>query len=178
MYTAWGSILLGWAKAQDKDALAGIRLIQQGLATWGNMGARLLVPNYQILLAQALGKAGEIESGLQQVSQAYAIMLETGERTYEAELHRRQGELLLVHKAATQDAERCFERALHVARQQSARSLELRAATSLSRLWLQQGKRSQARELLGGIYAWFEEGFDLPDLLEARDLLKELGKPP
>ena len=95
---------------------------------------------------------------------------------YEAELHRIKGELLL--RQAVPDApqaEACFQQALAVARRQQARSWELRAAMSLSRLWQQQGKRAEARELLAPIYSWFTEGFDTPDLQEARVLLEELG---
>jgi len=99
----------------------------------------------------------------------------TGERFYEAELHRLQGELLLVHAHDQPAAAVCFHQALAVARHQQAKSLELRAAMSLARLWQQQGKRAEARELLAPIYGWFTEGFDTADLQDAKALLEELG---
>ena len=103
-------------------------------------------------------------------------MEKTGERCYEAELHRLQGELLLQQVIADVDqAETCFQQALDIARRQQAKSWELRAAMSLSRLWQQQGKQDEARELLAPIYGWFTEGFDTADLQEARALLDELS---
>jgi predicted ATPase len=102
----------------------------------------------------------------------------TGERHYEAEVYRLKGEILLHAACGVQNAalaEECFQQALAVARRQQARSWELRAAMSLSRLWQQQGKRTAARELLAPIYSWFTEGFDTADLQEAKALLEELG---
>ena len=99
----------------------------------------------------------------------------TGERGHEAELHRLQGELLLQAIPEVSAAEACFLRPLDVARHQQARSWELRAAMSLSRLWQCQGKRVQARALLEPIYSWFSEGFDTADLLDARALLDALS---
>ena len=102
----------------------------------------------------------------------------TGSADYEAELYRLKGELLLAagqSKATGQEAEACFQQALDIARRQQAKSLELRAAMSLSRLWQQQGKRAEARELLAPIYGWFTEGFDTADLQEAKALLEDLG---
>jgi predicted ATPase len=99
----------------------------------------------------------------------------TGGRFYEAELYRLRGELLLAPSIDNQaEAETCFHQALDIARRQQAKSLELRAATSLSRLWQQQGKGAAARELLAPIYNWFTEGFDTADLRDAKDLLEEL----
>jgi predicted ATPase len=98
----------------------------------------------------------------------------SGEGYYEAELHRLKGELLLAQSAAgEQQAEACFQNALKIARGQSAKSLELRAVMSLSRLWHDQGKKAEARQLLGEIYGWFTEGFDTADLKEAKSLLEE-----
>jgi len=100
----------------------------------------------------------------------------TGERFYEAELHRIKGELLLEHAVPDQvKAEGCFQESLALARTQSAKSLELRAAMSLSRLWQRQGKKTEARQLLAEIYGWFTEGFDTADLKAAKALLEELS---
>jgi predicted ATPase len=105
-----------------------------------------------------------------------AVMDRNGERYYAAELHRLKGELLLRQAVPDElQAETCFVQALDIARCQQVKSLELRAATSLSRLWQQQGKRDEARQLLAGVYDWFTEGFDTPDLQEARALLDELA---
>ena len=111
-------------------------------------------------------------------AEALATVHNTGERWYEAELHRLKGELLLAqegkrHKSV--EGEACFQQALAIARRQQAKSLELRAAMSLARLWRQRGKRAEAYELLAPIYGWFTEGFDTADLQEANALLKELG---
>jgi predicted ATPase len=112
------------------------------------------------------------------------LLEKTGERYYEAELHRQRGELLLLRDAKSHpaqgngeqhEAETCFQHALDVARQQQAKSLELRAAISLSRLWQQQGKQAEALALLASIYGWFTEGFDTADLQEAKALLDELA---
>ena len=110
------------------------------------------------------------------MAEALAFVQRTEERVYEAELYRLQGELLLQQSQAQQrEAETCFHRALDIARMQHAKSWELRAATSLARLWQGQGKRKEARELLGSVYNWFTEGFDTADLKDAKGLMDELG---
>ena len=107
--------------------------------------------------------------------EAFYHVNETGERYWEADLYRVKGELLLLPGGSEGEAEECFNQALEVARSQSARSLELRAAVSLARLWQNQGKVREARALLSGIYGWFTEGFDTPDLIDAKALLEELA---
>ena len=115
------------------------------------------------------------EEGLTLLTEALAVTNDTGERRWEAELHRLKGELLLAGSAEhATEAETCFHQALDVARRQQAKSWELRAAVSLARLWQQQGKRTEARVLLAPIYGWFTEGFDTADLREARALLEAL----
>jgi predicted ATPase len=110
------------------------------------------------------------------LTEALAAVHNTGERQHEAELHRLKGALLLAQDGAdAQEAERCFHQALDVARRQQAKSLELRAALSLARLWQQQGKCDEASGLLAPLYGWFTEGFDTADLQEAKVLLEELG---
>jgi predicted ATPase len=114
--------------------------------------------------------------GLHVLAEALAVMDTIEERYYEAELYRLKGALLLMHSAEQDaEAEACFHQALDVARRQQAKSLELRAAISLSRLWQQQGEWDEARELLTPIYGWFTEGFDTADLQEAKALLKALA---
>jgi predicted ATPase len=133
-------------------------------------------PYFLALLAEAYGRGGQVEEGLCALAEALAAVEKTGERFYEAELHRLTGELLLARAAANQaEAEGCLRRALDVARHQQAKSLELRAAMSLSHLWQRQGKRDEARRLLAGIYGWFSEGLDTKDLQEAQVLLDGLS---
>jgi predicted ATPase len=127
-------------------------------------------------LAEAHGKAGQAEEGLALLDEAQGLVAKTGERTAEAEVHRVKGELLLARSPSDPtQAEVSFREALEVARRQSAKSFELRAATSLARLWQRQGKRDEARDLLAPVYAWFTEGFDTKDLRDAKALLEELA---
>jgi predicted ATPase len=109
------------------------------------------------------------------LAEALTVVDKTGERWYEPELHRLKGVLLLQLSSDHQDeAEACFQQSLDIARQQQAKSWELRAATSLARLWQQQGKRQDAYDLLAPVYNWFTEGFDTTDLIDAKALLNEL----
>jgi predicted ATPase len=131
------------------------------------------------MLAESQVKAHLPEEGLSMLAEALAIVNKTGERFWEAELYRLKGELTLQSQVrgsqfkVQNEAEECFRRAIDIARRQSAKSLELRAVLSLSRLWQHQGKMTQAREMLAETYEWFTEGFDTIDLKEARDLLKD-----
>jgi tetratricopeptide (TPR) repeat protein len=164
----------GWALAMQGHVAEGIALIRQGYAafraTGGERGALLA------LLAEALGKAGEAEEGLRMLAEGLALVEQHGERVHEAELYRLKGELLLaLFRDNDTAAHACFQQALHVARRQQAKSLELRAAMSLGRLWQQQGKRDAARQLLAEVYGWFTEGFETADLQDARALLAALA---
>jgi predicted ATPase len=153
----------------------GIAQMRQGLAAWQATGAVIGLSGRLAGLAEAYGGIGQTEEGLRLLAEALAHVDHTGERDWEAEVYRLKGELLL--QQATPDipqAEACFQQALAVARRRQAKSWELRAAMSLSRLWQRQGKRDEARELLAPIYGWFIEGFDTADLQEARALLDEL----
>jgi predicted ATPase len=122
-----------------------------------------------------MGAWGQPAEGLPLLEEALVAVHSTGERFYEAELHRLKGELLLLATDKEAEAEACFQQALAIARHQQAKSWELRAAMSLSRLWQQQGKRTAARELLAPVYGWFTEGFDTADLHEAKALLETLA---
>ena len=150
--------------------------MQQGLAAYRAMGAEVLRPYFLVLLAEAYGKAGQIEAGLTLLAEALAEVATTGEHLYEPELYRLKGELTLALSAEHHaDAETCFRQALDMAHRQEAKSLELRAAMSLARLWQHQSKRAEAHQLLAEVYGWFSEGFDTADLQEAKALLEELG---
>jgi predicted ATPase len=175
------SIMRGWAIAIQEHSIEGLVQIRQGLDTHRSTGTEFQRPYYLTLLAEASGLLGQPEGGLAALEKALTLMEKTGERYYEAELHRQRGELLLLHaecgvQNAELTAEESFQHALDVARQQQAKSLELRAAMSLARLWQRQGKRVKARALLAPIYSWFTEGFDTTDLQEAKALLGALSE--
>jgi predicted ATPase/class 3 adenylate cyclase len=173
---ATGTILLGWALTTQGQQAEGVGQVRQGLAAFRATGAELARPYYLALLAEVYVEVGEREDGLSLLAEALATVHKTGEGLWEAELHRLKGELLLALLAEKHaEAETCFHHALDIARRQQAKSLELRAAMSLSRLWQQQGKRAAAYELLLPIYGWFTEGFGTADLQEAKALLEELG---
>jgi predicted ATPase/DNA-binding SARP family transcriptional activator len=152
----------------------GIAQIFQGLAARQSMGARCNSSGILGALAEAQAQAGQPESGLATLAEAFALIEETNESYYEAELCRLRAELLLMLDDEA-GAEASFERAIQVARRQSAKSWELRATTGLARLWQEQGKPEEARQILAEVYNWFTEGFDTPDLQEAKLLLEELG---
>ena len=167
----------GWALAMQGQGEGGIAQIHQGLSAYRATGAEVGRPWYLTLLSEAYGRVGEISQGLDVLAEALALMDETGERWCEAELYRVQGELTLsCADNPYEKAETSFHQALEVARSQQVKSFELRAATSLARLWKNRGKRDEARELLAPVYDWFTEGFDTADLQEAQALLSELER--
>jgi predicted ATPase len=177
-FLAMGTVLWGWVLTAQGHGEEGIAQIRQGLAAWQVTGQELGRPYFLALQAEAYGKVGKAAVGHTMLTEALALVDKTGEHQQEAELHRLQGELLLAQageRQQVQEAEECFQQALTIAHHQQAKSWELRAAMSLSRLWQQQGKRAEARELLAPTYSWFTEGFDTPDLQEARALLEDLG---
>jgi predicted ATPase len=173
---AGGTILRGWTVATQGQAAEGIAQIHQGLVAWRAAWAEVLRPSWLALLAEAYAAGADPARGLHGLAEALVLVETTGERWYEAELYRLRGALVLQHaRGEPGEAEACFQQALTIARRQQAKSWELRAATSLSRLWHRQGKRAAAHELLAPIYGWFTEGFDAADLQEARTVLEELG---
>jgi len=174
-WRARGSFLRGWTLAHQGQAQEGIEQIHQGLIAFRATGAELWRPYWLMLLAEAHGIQGEPEAGLTVLTEALALVDTTSERWYEAELHRLKGELLLQQSLDNHtEAEACFLQAIAIAQKQSAKSWELRAATSLARLWQQQGKRQEAHDLLAPVYHWFTEGFDTADLQEAKALREAL----
>jgi len=173
----------GWTLAEQGQVQEGIAQMQQGLAAYRATGAELGRPRWLAQLAEAYEKVGQPEEGLTVLAEALAAVDKTGERFWEAELYRLKGELTLKQSGVRgpesevqQEAEACFLKAIEVARQQQAKSLELRAVMSLSRLRQQQGKKEEAHEMLAEIYSWFTEGFDTKDLQEAKALLEELAE--
>jgi predicted ATPase len=173
-------LLRGWALTEQRQEEEGIAQMRQGLVIWQATGAELVRPTFLAWLAEAYGKAGQAEDGLAALAEALTVVDKSGERFYEAELYRLKGTLTLQSQVSSpkskveKEAEECFLKAIAIARQQTAKSLELRAVMSLSRLWQQQGKRNEARQMLAEIYGWFTEGFDTKDLQEAKALLEEL----
>jgi predicted ATPase len=176
-WTATGTVKRGWALAVQGEHEAGIAQIRHGLAIWRRIGSEGNRPWMLGLLAEAYGHNARYPEGLEALDEALALTGQTGEGIATAELYRLRGEMLLAQASARhqwEEAEGCLQQALAIARQQQAKSWELRTATNLARLWQQQGKRQEARELLAPVYAWFTEGFDTADLQEARALLDTL----
>jgi len=170
-----GTSLRGWALAMQGQGEEGIAQVRQGIVAMRATGAAVLVPYFCTVLAEVHAHLSHTEDGLQALAEAHTLVEQQEERWWEAEISRLRSILLLRQTETPQeDAEAWWRRGLDVARRQGAKSLELRAAMSLSRLWQQQGKQAEARELLAPIYGWFTEGFDTADLQEAKTLLQEL----
>jgi len=175
-WKALGTLLRGWTLAHQAQAKEGIEQIHQGLIALRAMGVEINRSYFLAMLAEAHGMIGEPEAGLTVLAEALTLADTTGERWYESECYRLKGELLLQQNSDNQaEAETCFQHALEIARNQQAKSFELRTATSLARLWQQQGKRQEVHDLLAPVYHWFTEGFDTADLQEAKALLGALA---
>ncbi len=176
VYIACGTILWGWTLTEQGQVEEGMLQMREGLVAYRATGALVDMPYYLSLQAEAWAKAGQPEKGLAMLAEAQAILGHTGERWYEAELHRLEAVLLSqLAEADVSQVETGFQRALHVSRHQQAKSWELRAAMGLSNLWQQQGKHDEARQLLAPIYHWFTEGLDTADLQEAKALLAAIS---
>jgi class 3 adenylate cyclase/predicted ATPase len=175
-WAAYGMSVRGWALAMQGQGEEGLAQVHRGIAAYRAAGAAQLVPYFCTILAEVFDHLGHPEDGLQALAEAHTLVEQHEERWWEAEIHRLWGVLLLKNSMTPQaEAETWLQRALDVARRQEAKSLELRATMSLSRLWQQQGKQAEAHALLALVYGWFTEGFDTADLQEAKALLEELG---
>jgi predicted ATPase len=197
LWRAMGEVFRGWALAEQGQKAAGITQMQQGLAASQATGTGALHSYYLALLAEAYERGGQTAEGLHVLTEASALVEKSKDRWWEAELYRLKGTLTLQSQASlgqvktgqdksedtglrplTSDpqgeAEVCFQKAIEIAQRQQAKSLELRAVMSLSRLWQRQGKKQEAHQMLSAIYAWFTEGFDTKDLQEAKVLLEQL----
>jgi class 3 adenylate cyclase/predicted ATPase len=169
-------VFRGWALVEQGQREEGIAQLRDCLVAYRATGAELESSHWLGLLAEACRATGRTEEGLRVIAEALDHVAQTGIVYYEPELHRLEGELRLCQDPAdAQKAEACFRRAVEIARGQQAKSWELRAATSLARLWRDQGKRSEAQALLARVYGWFSEGFDTPALQEAKILLEDLS---
>jgi predicted ATPase len=174
-WLAGGLCMRGWALAEQGFVEEGLEQLRQGMATWQTVGTELAKTHVLFRIAEAYGRGGQAEEGLRVLDEALMAVHKNAEGYCEAEIYRLQGELLLQQGGGREkEAETCLCRGLRVARRQQAKSLELRAAISLSRLWQQQGKRAEAHQILVEIYGWFTEGFETADLQEAKTLLEAL----
>jgi len=157
------------------DATDAVKMISAGIAMWRSTGATASLPFFQSYLAMAHAMLRQYDESRHHINQALATIEATDERVWTAEVHRLAGEIALLSPSSdVTEAQAHFEHAISTARQQQAKSWELRAAISMARLWRSQGKTQQAREQLAPVYGWFTEGFDTLDLKEAKMLLEEL----
>jgi predicted ATPase/class 3 adenylate cyclase len=176
LFAALATLLRGWALTMQGQDEKGLAQVRQGIAAFQTTGAVQTVPYLCTMLAEVAAYLGHPADGLQALAEAHTLVEQHEERWWEAEVCRLQGVLLLRQPGTSlAEAEAWLQRALDVARRQEAKSLELRAAMSLARLWQQQGKQAAARALLAPVYGWFTEGFDTADLQEAQALLKALA---
>jgi predicted ATPase len=171
---AQGSIYRGWVKVKNGDVHEGISLLRSGLIAYRANRAEVWMTYHIALLARACEIAEQVEEALTLVDEALEIGERTGECWVEAELNRLKGQLQL-RQGHTEVAEELYRKALDIAQEQEAKLWELRAAVSLARLRSDQGRRTEAHDLLAPVYGWFTEGFDMPDLKEAKALLEGLG---
>jgi DNA-binding SARP family transcriptional activator len=172
-----GRTFQGWVMALQGDLAGGIGQIEQALAELRALGHTMYITYRLALLAELHIQAGQFEAATAVLEEAQSISEQFHEHFWDVEVHRLQGELLLAQAAHPTEVERCYLRALEIARTQQARSLELRVVMSLARLWQRQGKVAEARQLLAETYGWFREGFDTADLRNARSLLDQLSSP-
>jgi predicted ATPase len=174
---ALSEIYLGWADVLAGDLDVGIVRMKHHLSELRAAGFEVAAAYHLALIATALGKAGQFDEALCTIEESLLIIDRTGQRHCEAEVHRLKGELLRAQRASNAaDAEKCFRTAINIARKQHAKSWELRATTSLARLLVKQRKHDKARTMLVEIYNWFTEGFDTPDLKDAKTLLDGLSE--
>ena len=172
----WCLLPRGWAAAQQGDVAAGIADISEAMERRRAFGMGAVWPWYLVLIADAYGMIGEFDTAHSSLDEALQWVERNDERLYAAEAHRIRGEVLLRQPDPDPvQAENCFEQALAVARDQQAKSWELRAATSMARMWQSQGRCGDARLLLAPVFGWFTEGFDTADLRDAKALLEQLS---
>jgi predicted ATPase len=175
-YKAGGMLRRAGVLALTGNPLDAVSIFTSAIPVWLSTGTRIYLPIWLSYLARACGELGRFDEAWSHIGEAITAVETTKETWYEADVHRIAGEIALMSpERDTARAEAYFERALEVARAQQAKSWELRAATSMARLWREQGKRDEARELLAPVYGWFTEGFDTLDLKQAKALLDELA---
>jgi predicted ATPase len=175
-YAGIGRAVSHWATTMLGESDEGIARMRVEIESLRSIGIQMFRPYYLALLGECCRQGGAVDEGVSVLEEAQTVADRTSEHWWDAELHRLKGELLLLQSRQNKsEVKTCFDRALGVARSQNAKSLELRAAMSMARLWRDQGKRDEARDLLAPVYGWFTEGFDTRDLKEAKALLDELA---
>jgi predicted ATPase len=174
LWHAWGKIYRGWVKVKNGDVAEGISLLRSGSTAYRATGAEAWMTHNIALLTGACEIAGQVEEAVAVFDDALQLVERTGEHWFAAELNRHKGQLLL-RQGYSEAAEELFRKALSIAEEQEAKLWQLRAAASLARLRRNQGRRAEARDLLAPVYGWFTEGFDTPDLKDAKALLDELS---
>jgi predicted ATPase len=172
LWLAFATVYEGWTMVERGQPEAGVAQMLKGLTDTQATGTKLSLTSLWAMLAEGYAALGQTQEGLKIIDKALAFVEDTDERYWEAELHRLKGELLLM-QAAEAEAEANFQQAIDISRRRSSKSLELRATVSLARLWQDQGKTEEARQMLAEIYDWFTEGFDTVDLKEAKEFLGE-----
>ena len=173
-FHAQATVLSGWATAARGESDLGIETIQKGLEAWQATGTGMRRPYFLALLGDALYRANILAEGIEIVTEAEALIKKTGETRWHAETLRLKGALLERNGSAASEVEGAYRRALHIAEQQEAKSLQIRAAISLCRFWSKAGRQKEAHDLLAPLFNWFSEGFETPDLVDAKTLLAEL----
>jgi predicted ATPase len=175
LFGAMSLFVQGWVRFEQGEGHAGLEQMHEGMRATAATGNEIARSLFSGVYARVYSQAGQIDEGWSAVQQALDAVEASGRRDYEAELYRLKGELFWRQaEPEMSEAEACFRQALALSRQQHAKSLELRAATSLARLWQSQGKRQEAYDLLAPVYDWFTEGFDTADLREAKQVLEAL----
>jgi tetratricopeptide (TPR) repeat protein len=176
LFSADLEFIQGFYRVQIGEPEAGLASISRGLDAWQAIGTRNMLSMKFTLKAETFLRIGQVDQAIKQIQQAEEFIEDTDERFYQAETLRIKGEILLHQSASSmKEAEACFLQAMQVAQGQEAKTLELRAAMSLAHLWQTQSRLVEAQRVLARVYNWFTEGFDNPDLLEARALLRELN---
>jgi DNA-binding SARP family transcriptional activator len=173
-YFAWSSILLNFAQAWQRPSSDNLLHLREAIRALTDTGARIRLPYYFSLLARGCQRAGQFDEGLAAIDQGLTESLQNNEHWWDAELHRLHGELMSLQGTSVDEVEQDFHRSIEIARSQSSKSLELRAAISLARLWQANFRSAEAKQLLVPLYEWFTEGFDTPDLQTARALIAQL----
>jgi len=176
LYAAIGDIMRGWAGCYQGRVESGLREVRSGMEAYAALKVRLFSPYFTALLGEACYLTSEIEPALVAVEEAMHLSDRLAERWCQSAIWQLKSQILMSSAADNrEEAENCLQEALQLARRQEAKSAELRAAASLARLWGEQGRRTEARDLLAPVYGWFTEGFDTADLKEAKALLFELA---
>jgi predicted ATPase len=173
-YITWSSILVNFARALQRPDADILMQLRDSINDFAEAGARLRLPYYFSLLARAYIKAGRLKEGLDTLDHALRVAVQNNEHWWDAELHRLHGELMFLQGKSVDLVEQVFHRSIEIAGSQGAKSLELRAATSLARLWQATSRSAEAKQLLVPLYGWFTEGFGTPDLQTARALIAQL----